>query len=148
MEESNALAVNDANNNVPQPVMTEGGGSDAASIVASVAGTVTAIAGCYAVCRQSIERTKQIRMMTDVQMANITAKYKSFELLLNKVFGEREKALDVHYRTLDKAIESNDRELIVAAIQGISSIVTKTPLEDLERLAQLYNDSSAPLLDF
>lgn len=86
--------------------------------------------------------------MTDVQMANITAKYKSFELLQNKVFGEREKALDVHYRTLDKAIESNDRELIVAAIQGISTIVTKTPLEDLERLAQLYNDSSAPLLDF
>lgn len=64
------------------------------------------------------------------------------------MFGEREKALDVHYRTLDKAIESNDRELIVAAIQGISTIVTKTPLEDLERLAQLYNDSSAPLLDF
>ena len=65
-----------------------------------------------------------------------------------KCLAKREKALDVYYRTLDKAIESNDRELIVAAIQGISTIVTKTPLEDLERLAQLYNDSSAPLLDF
>ena len=147
MEESQVVAMDDANNNTPQPVMSEGGDT-AATIVSAVAGTVTAIAGCYAVCRQSIERTKQIRMMTDVQMANITAKYKSFELLLNKVFGEREKALDVHYRTLDKAIESNDRELIVAAIQGISTIVTKTPLEDLERLAHLYNDSSAPLLDF
>lgn len=44
--------------------------------------------------------------------------------------------------------ETNMWQIGQAAIQGISSIVTKTPLEDLERLAQLYNDSNAPLLDF
>lgn len=44
--------------------------------------------------------------------------------------------------------ETNMWQIGQVAIQGISTIVTKTPLEDLERLAQLYNDSSAPLLDF
>lgn len=44
--------------------------------------------------------------------------------------------------------ETNMWQIGQVAIQGISSIVTKTPLEDLEKLAQLYNDSSAPLLDF
>ncbi len=150
MKQDNNIVVSDNQNGEElQPMYCEGGGeSDAAAIVSAVAETMSVIAGCYAVCKQSKERTRQIQMMTDVQLANITAKYKSFELLLNKVFGEREKALDIHYKTLDKAIASNDRELIAASIQGISNIVTKTPLEDLERLAHLYNDTSAPLLDF
>ena len=133
--------------NEPQQVMV-GGGGPVATIVSAICGTASTIAECHAVCSAARNRTRQIQMMTDVQIELITAKYKSFELLLNKVFGEREKALGVYYKSLDKAIQSNDRELIASSIVGISGIVTKTPLEDLERLAHLYNDTSAPLLDF
>ena len=64
------------------------------------------------------------------------------------VFGERDAALGKHYDLLDKAVASNDKDLIIAAIKGISTIVTKSPLEDLEAFAKVFNDESQPLLDF
>ena len=69
-------------------------------------------------------------------------------LLLEKTFGERDKALSKHYDLLDNAINSNDREMILVALHGISSIVTKSPLDDFEKFVELYNDTSQPLLDF
>ena len=48
----------------------------------------------------------------------------------------------------DKAVASNDRDLILASLQGISSIVTKSPLDDFEKFVELYNDPSQELLDF
>ena len=52
------------------------------------------------------------------------------------------------FRSLDKAVASNDRDLILASLQGISSIVTKSPLDDFEKFVELYNDPSQELLDF
>lgn len=49
---------------------------------------------------------------------------------------------------MDKAMESGDRELILASLQGISSIVTKSPLDELEKFAELFNNPDVPLLDF
>ena len=67
---------------------------------------------------------------------------------LEGTFGERDKALVKHYDLLDKAVDSNDRDLILASLQGISSIVTKSPLDDFEKFVELYNDPSQELLDF
>lgn len=63
-------------------------------------------------------------------------------------FGERDKALTKHYDLLDKAVASNDRDLILASLQGISSVVTKSPLDDFEKFVELYNDPTQELLDF
>lgn len=50
---------------------------------------------------------------------------------------------------LDKALKSNDRELIIGALQGISSIVVKNPLEDIAKLAfALQNPKQRLELDF
>lgn len=89
-----------------------------------------------------------INAWTDVELAKIAAKYKSCETFLNKTFGEREKTLNKLYDQLDKAIESNDRELIIMAMKGMSDIVTSSPLSDFEKFVDLYNNASKPLLDF
>lgn len=89
-----------------------------------------------------------INAWTDVELAKIAAKYKSCEAFLNKTFGEREKTLNKLYNALDVAIESNNREAIIGAMKGMSEIVTSSPLSDLEKFAELYNDTSRPLLDF
>lgn len=106
------------------------------------------IAGFYAQCTAMKERTKQIEMMTNLELAKITAQYKQTETFLNEVFGERKNALQKNYDLIDKAIESNDREMIIEALRNVSGIVTSSPLKDLEKFAQLYNDTSKPLLDF
>lgn len=89
-----------------------------------------------------------INAYTTVELNKIAAKYKSCEDFMNRVFGERKSTLDKLYGVLDRAIENNDRESLIAAMKGMSDIVTSSPLQDLEKFAELYNDTSKPLLDF
>ena len=89
-----------------------------------------------------------LKAWSEVKLAEVAAKYKLCESFLNHTFGERDKALNKHYELLDKAIATNNKDAIILAMQGISGIVTSSPLADLEKFAQLYNDTSVPLLDF
>lgn len=101
--------------------------------------------------QQSVQLKRDVAAInawTDVELAKIAAKYKSCEAFLNKTFGEREKTLNKLYNALDVAIESNNREAIIGAMKGMSEIVTSSPLSDLEKFAEIYNDTSQPLLDF
>lgn len=108
----------------------------------------TNIANMYKECVLAEQRTKQVQAWGQVEMARTVAKFKTAQDFMEKTFGERDKALSKHYDLLDNAVKSNDRELIIAALHGISSIVTKSPLDDFEKFVELYNDTSQPLLDF
>ena len=55
---------------------------------------------------------------------------------MEKAFGEREPALAVLYRNLEKAEKENDRELIIDSLRAISGIIVKNPLEELARISQ------------
>lgn len=94
------------------------------------------------------EKTKQVQAWGQVEIAKTVAKFKTAQDFMEKTFGERDKALAKHYDLLDDAVKSNDREMILAALHGISSIVTKSPLDDFDKFVELYNDTSQPLLDF
>ena len=116
-----------------------------------ISSTIDSVQKLYSMYNQAREieaKTEQMRYWSDVKITEITAKYKSCQDFLEKSFGERETALDKHYKLLDDAIEKGDRELIIHALHGISGIVTTSPLSDFEKFVELYNDTSKPLLDF
>lgn len=102
----------------------------------------------YSQCKMVEEKTEQIRMWSEVKIAETVAKYRSCQEFLNYTFGERDKALSKHYDLLDKAVEDGNKELIVEALHGISGIVTASPLSKFEEFVKLYEDTSQPLLDF
>lgn len=106
------------------------------------------IAGMFTECMLAQERTKQMQEWGKVEMAKTIAKFKTAQTFMEGTFGERDKALTKHYELLDKAVASNDRDLILASLHGISSIVAKSPLEDFQKFVELYNDTSQQLLDF
>lgn len=106
------------------------------------------IAGMFTECVKAEQRTKQIEAWGKVEMARTIAKFKTAQDFMEKTFGERDKALGKHYELLDKAVASGDRDLILASLHGISSIVTKSPLDDFNKFVDLYNDTSQTLLDF
>ena len=106
------------------------------------------IANLYTQCQAFKARTEQVKAWSNVQMANTIAKYKVCQQFLESTFGERNEALQKHYELMDKAMESGDRELILASMQGISNIVTKSPLDELEQFAKVFNNPDLPLLDF
>ncbi len=83
-----------------------------------------------------------------VEMAKTAAKFYATKELIERTFGERHQALSAHYRALDHALACGDRDLIVAAMHQISSIVTSSPLADFQTFVERFNDKSQPLLDF
>ncbi len=85
---------------------------------------------------------------SQVEMAKTAAKFYATRELIERTFGEREKALSAHYRALDHALESGDREVLLAAMQQISNIVTSSPLEEIQEFNRRYNDPTANLLDW
>ncbi len=113
-----------------------------------VLGLMQNASNLYAQCKMMEEKTEQIKLWGEVKIAETVAKYRSCQDFLTFTFGERDKALTKHYDLLDKAVADGDRELIVAALKGISGIVTSSPLSDFDEFVKLYEDTSVPLLDF
>lgn len=122
--------------------------SEMANSIGNSLDSAANIANMYKECVLAEERTKQMQVWGQVEIAKTVAKFKTAQDFMEKTFGERDKALSKHYDLLDDAIKSNDRDMILAALHGISSIVTKSPLDDFEKFVELYNDTSQPLLDF
>ena len=110
--------------------------------------TLRDVMNLYARCCEVKEKTAQVQAWSQVKITETVAKYKSCQEFLYFTFGERDKALSKHYDLLDKAVESGDKDLIVAALSGISNIVTSSPLSDFDKFVKLYEDTSQPLLDF
>lgn len=91
----------------------------------------------------------QIQAKTDIQLAQISAKYTLCQQTLLHIFGEREQALNKHYAVLDNAMQTGDREMVIVALQGISSIVVSNPLEQFTEMVKALEDPKAVLeLDF
>lgn len=90
-----------------------------------------------------------IQSAKEVELRRIAAQYELCREVLQGTFGQRQQGLVAHYQILDKALESDDREMIVAALQGISKIVVSNPLESYSKFLEAWNDKSKPLeLDF
>jgi hypothetical protein len=99
-------------------------------------------------CKMMSEKTEQIRLINQERIIKTLAQFKQNQELIERIFGERDRALSKYYQTLDAALLSNDRELIIASMQEISKVVTTSPLAEIERLSKIYDDTSQPLLDF
>ena len=86
----------------------------------------------YARCKEVSEKRKAVEAWSKVKITE----------------GERDKALTKYYDLLDKAVNTGDNQLIIAALQGISGIVTSSPLSDFQEFARLWENTDQPLLDF
>lgn len=92
---------------------------------------------------------KLIESHNNREIYRISKKYKTVKHTLQFIFGERQTALNAHYAVLDKAIKSDDRELIIKSLQGISSIVSQHPLENFSEFRQIWDNTDETLyLDF
>lgn len=112
-------------------------------------GTVNKLVDVWQYSKQVEQNIAQIRAATDIELAKISSKFQLQQMALVGIFGERQQGLSAHFDILNNAVESNDREMIIRSLQGISTIVTSDPLESFEKLARAWEDTSKPLeLDF
>ena len=92
-----------------------------------------------------------IRAASEVQLSQIATKFEFCKSALEHVFQDRHSALAAHYCVLNDAMKSNDREMILGALRGISSIVVTSPLKDFTEIVNNWDTYSKkrPLeLDF
>ncbi len=102
----------------------------------------------YAESQRLNAQVKMTEQWSQVEMAKTAAKFYATKELIERTFGERHEALSAHYRALDHALACGDRDLIVAAMHQISTIVTSSPLADFQTFVARFSDKSQPLLDF
>lgn len=104
------------------------------------------------VYEKSLEIKRNIALIqasTAVELKKIASQYELCQNVLQGVFGQRQEALAAHYEVLEKALEGDDRTLIIASLRGISEIVISNPLESYSKFIEAWNDNSKPLeLDF
>lgn len=104
--------------------------------------------------RQSLEIQRditKIRACSLVEIKRITEKYNIGHHLIEKVYDERKEALNKHYDLLDKAMATNNKEVLIMTLQNISGIVTSKPFDSFNEILKnwdTYNDDNPLLLDF
>lgn len=92
---------------------------------------------------------KKIELYNSKEILAIIHRYELFRDILTQIFAERQTALNYHYQALDKALHSEDRELIVESLRGISTIISKNPLENFVEFSKiLENEDETLKLDF
>ena len=99
----------------------------------SIMADASQMAETYRACQEISRDIEAIKAKRDVELARIVAGFKICSDVIDRTFGERADALEKHYQTLDKALESGNNELVIAALQGISGIVTTSPLKSFEQ---------------
>ncbi len=109
---------------------------------------VAQVTDVYAESQRLNAQIAMCEQWSRIEMAKTAAKFYATKELIERTFGERHQALSAHYRALDHALACGDRDLIVAAMHQISSIVTSSPLADFQTFVERFNDKSQPLLDF
>lgn len=106
------------------------------------------VGGMYKDCLQLHNQRKMVESYNEVKLANTIAKFKLSQQFLTDNFGERREALQHDYKVLDDAIAKGDREMILAAMAKIGDIVTTSPLADLEKMLERFDDPDDSMLDF
>lgn len=102
----------------------------------------------YAESQRLSAQVELARIKSQEEIAKMASKFQVTKMTIEKVFGERQSALQQHYKTLDYGIKNGDKEIIIAAMHQISSIVVSSPLADIQNFIEAFNTEGAPLLDF
>lgn len=99
----------------------------------------TEIAKAVQICE--IEETKrtEIEARMEVELARINAISTLISDYLNRTFDERADLFDKYFKTLDKAIENGDSELMAATLGSINSLAAQNPFKNLSDLASVQN---------
>ena len=76
-------------------------------------------------------------MKRDLLIAEVARPYDLYQSVFDNIFAERKDAVDKHFEFVERGIATNNRELIVHGLQGISTIVASSPFANIQELSKL-----------
>ena len=87
--------------------------------------------------RQTQRELAEIDARRQVLITEISQRYGLYQDIFDKIFAERKGAVDKQFELVERGIQTNNKELIVHGLQGISSIVSSSPFANVQELAKL-----------
>ena len=108
----------------------------------------TQITDVYAESQRLNAQVEIVKENSKVALAAITARFLTTRQIIEETFKERRFALNASYEVLQKGIDDNNTDLILAGMREIGKVVVTSPLQDIQEFARRFNDTSQPLLDF
>ena len=79
--------------------------------------------------------------MKEVMITEITRKYGFYEKLFKAVFSERKTAIDKYFSVIDKGIQENNNELVLAGLSNLSNVVASSPFANIGELKALIENN-------
>ena len=73
----------------------------------------------------------------EVLLTEIKSRYTLYHRLFDKIFDERKVAINKYFDVIDKGVASNNNDVILQGLSGLSKIVTTSPFTDLNTLSNL-----------
>lgn len=105
----------------------------------SLIGITSSICDCVARCRESAERTRRFEALMSAQTAAVQARSHTADQLIQHTYAERGRVIDTYQMLLAKAIETNNTEQIMLAVNALNGLVAQSPATPLEQVPQIYN---------
>lgn len=107
---------------------------------------VMRILTAFAEARVELAKTERdivkIEATREVLVAELRLKHEVIHAALGQIFGERRYALDQPFALIERGMASNDRELIIAGLNGVGNIVSSSPFADLDKLGRLLESGT------
>jgi hypothetical protein len=92
--------------------------------------------------RQVQREMASIDARRQVLIAEISGRYELYQSIFDRIFAERKDAVDMQFELVERGIQSNNKELIVHGLQGISAIVSSSPFANIQELAKSMESGS------
>lgn len=109
----------------------------------SLIGITSSICDCVARCKESAEQTRRFEAFMTAQTAAVQTRSHTADQLIQHTFDERSRVIDTYQMLLAKAIETNNTDQIMLAVNALNGLVAQAPAAPLDQVAQIYKGTIA-----
>ncbi|AFL85392.1 hypothetical protein Belba_2860 [Belliella baltica DSM 15883] len=87
--------------------------------------------------------------LIDAHIKKMTLDFQKSQLILEKVFGERDKVLSQQFKVIDEGIRSGNSELMLMGMKTMTEYASNCPIRNFDEFKRILNDPNETLyLDF
>lgn len=78
----------------------------------------------------------RIEAQKEIVLLHIKEKYNLYHKIFDKIFEERQQAINKSFEVIDKGIRDDNRDLISSGLHALSKVVSSSPFVNLQQLRQ------------
>lgn len=97
-------------------------------------------------CEQETTKRIKIHNQLEISLKNIDLKREIISTALNKEYGLRQENIEKMFDLVEKALDSEKDEIVIAAIDGIVNIVKESPLNGIAQIASAFENDEEELI--